>query len=81
MQHSRIRGYCIVPLKHLLVSRMHLLYKLKHAFVSVADKIVRRIGHGMLFVKELDDMKASDIYVKMNISSVFTRCMRLPHCL
>lgn len=48
----------------------HLLFKLEHAIVAVADKIFGCIRHGVFFVEKFRNMKAADVDIEMNISQI-----------
>lgn len=52
---------------------MHLLFKFKHSLVTVSDKILRCVWHGMLLVEKLRDVETADIHIKVNVAPVKIR--------
>ena len=76
-RQSRQRGFVkqsaarTAPMRQIVSS--HSLFKGEHSLVAVPDEIVRRIGHGMFFVKKFGDVKAANVDIEVNVAFVKVR--------
>ena len=58
---------------------LHYFLKCKHSFISVTDKIIRCVRHRMFLIEKFCDIKAANIYIKMNVPFFKIRCAGFPY--